>query len=37
VTKPNSKSIHKSEEHLAEKIDELVRTALETVEVITIG
>lgn len=34
VTKPNTKVIHKSEENLAEKIDELVKTALETVEVI---
>ena len=34
VTKPNIKVIHKSEENLAEKIDELVKTALETVEMI---
>ena len=34
VTKPNIKVIHKSEENLAEKIVELVKTALETVEVI---
>ena len=34
VTKPNIKVIHKSEENLAEKIDELVKTALESVEVI---
>ena len=34
VTKPNIKVIHKSEENLAERIDELVKTALETVEVI---
>ncbi len=34
VTKPNIKVIHKSEENLAEKIDELVKTALDTVEVI---
>lgn len=34
VTKPNIKVIHKSEENLAEKIDGLVKTALETVEVI---
>ena len=34
VTKPNIKVIHKSEENLEEKIDELVKTALETVEVI---
>ena len=34
VTKPNIKVIHKSEENLAEKIDELVKTARETVEVI---
>ena len=34
VTKPNIKVIHKSEENLAEKIDELVKTALEIVEVI---
>lgn len=34
VTKPNIKVIHKSEENLAEKINELVKTALETVEVI---
>ena len=34
VTKPNIKVIHKSEENLAEKIDEMVKTALETVDVI---
>ncbi|MDD6571828.1 MAG: tRNA 4-thiouridine(8) synthase ThiI [Thermoflexaceae bacterium] len=36
VTKPNSKVIHKSEEKLSEKIDELVKTALETVETIIV-
>lgn len=34
VTKPNVTYIKKSEEKLAEKIDELVQTAIETVEVI---
>lgn len=36
VTKPNLKVIQKSEEKLSEKIDELVKTALETVETIII-
>lgn len=34
VTKPNIKMIHKSEENLAEKIDEMVQTAIETAEVV---
>lgn len=34
VTKPNIKIIHKSEENLAEKIDEMVATAIETAEVV---
>ena len=34
VTKPNLKVIHRSEEKLGEKIDEMVKTALETREVI---
>lgn len=36
VTKPNIKSIHKSERNLEEKIDELVRTAIETTEVVMV-
>ena len=34
VTKPNLNIIHKSETKLEEKIDEMVKTALETEEVI---
>lgn len=34
VTKPNIKMIHKSEENLAEKINEMVQTAIETAEVV---
>ena len=34
VTKPNLKVIRNSERHLEEKIDEMVKTALDTVEVI---
>ena len=34
VTKPNLKSMHKSEELLQEKIGEMVQTALETREII---
>ena len=34
VTKPNLKSIQKSEMHLQEKIDEMMKTAIETTEVI---
>ena len=34
VTKPNLKSIKKSETHLQEKIDEMMQTAIETTEVI---
>ena len=34
VTKPNLKSIKKSEMHLQEKIDEMMKTAIETTEVI---
>jgi thiamine biosynthesis protein ThiI len=37
VTKPNLKTIRHSEMKLEEKIDELVETALNTVEVIPIG
>ena len=37
VTKPNLNVIHRSEEKLAEKIDELMKTALETTEVIEIS
>ena len=37
VTKPEVKRIEKSETHLADVIDELVKTALETDEVIEIG
>ena len=36
VTKPNIKVIHKSEENLAEKIDELMKQAIETVEIIEV-
>lgn len=36
VTKPNIKVIERSEKKLSEKIDELVKTAIETTEVITI-
>lgn len=36
VTKPNIKSIHKSERNLEEKIDGLVRTAIETTEVVMV-
>lgn len=36
VTKPNINVIKRSEEKLAEKIDELVKTAIETVEVIEV-
>ena len=34
VTKPNIKGIQRSEEHLAEKIDEMVAIALKTREVL---
>ena len=37
VTKPNINIIKKSEEKLAEKIDELVQTAIDTVEVIEVA
>ncbi|MDE6661929.1 MAG: tRNA 4-thiouridine(8) synthase ThiI [Lachnospiraceae bacterium] len=37
VTKPNLKFIHKHEENLAEKIDELVKTALDTDEVVVVS
>lgn len=33
VTKPNINMIHHSEEKLAEKIDEMVKTAIESAEV----
>lgn len=36
VTKPNLKSIKKSETHLQEKIDEMMQTAIETTEVIDV-
>ena len=36
VTKPNININKKSEEKLAEKIDELVQTAIDTVEVIEV-
>ncbi len=36
VTKPSIKMIKRSEEKLAEKIDELVRTAIDTVEIIEV-
>ena len=36
VTKPNLNVIHRSETKLEEKIDELMKTALETVEIIEI-
>lgn len=37
VTKPNLKIIHRSEEKLAEKIDQLMEEALRTVEIIEVG
>lgn len=37
VTKPNIEVIRRSEEKLCERIDELVKTAVETVEIIRIG
>ena len=37
VTKPNIKVINKSEKKLEEKIEEMIYTALNTVEVITVG
>lgn len=37
VTRPNLKTIHYSERNLEEKIDEMVETALSTVETIEIG
>ena len=36
VTKPNVEYIKKSEQNLAEKIDELMQTAIDTVEVIMV-
>lgn len=36
VTKPNLKSIRKSETHLQEKIGEMVQTAIETAEVLSV-
>lgn len=36
VTKPNLKSIRKSETHLQEKIDEMMQTAIETAEVLSV-
>ena len=36
VTKPNINVIRKSEEKLSEKIDELVKTAIDTTEVICV-
>ena len=37
VTKPNVERIAKSELNLTEKIDELMKTAIETTEVITVA
>jgi thiamine biosynthesis protein ThiI len=37
VTKPNLNAIKRSERKLEEKIDELMKTAIETTEVIHIG
>ena len=37
VTKPNVNIIRRSEKKLEEKIDELVKTALETTEVLIVG
>lgn len=37
VTKPSVERMEKSEENLAEKIDELVRTAVDTAEIILVG
>lgn len=36
VTKPNLKNIKKSEEHLSEKIEELMKKAIESVEVVLV-
>ena len=36
VTKPNLKSIHKSETHLAEKIDAMMQEAVDTAETIRV-
>lgn len=36
VTKPNLNIIKRSEKHLEEKIDELVKTAIETTEVVVV-
>ena len=36
MTKPNLNVIHRSETKLAEKIDELMKTALDTVEIIEV-
>ncbi len=36
VTKPNIEVIRRSEENLAEKIDELMQTALDTAEIIEV-
>ena len=36
VTKPNIERIEKSELNLAEKIDELMQTAIDTVEIIEV-
>lgn len=37
MTKPNVERIEKSEINLADCIDDLMKTALETAEVITVG
>ena len=37
VTKPELKMLHRSEEKLVGRIDEMVKTALDTVEIITVG
>lgn len=36
VTKPDCKVIRRSEENLTEKIDEMVQTALDTIQIIEI-
>ena len=36
VTKPNLQAIRRSEENLAEKIDEMLKTAVDTAEVVEI-
>ena len=36
MTKPNLERIEKSERHLEEKIDELMKEAIDTVEIINV-